>query len=111
MTFPLMFEITLDATRQLSPGPVSCECVTPQGPEEGNDTMEKLLEQYALAAFARHSEWQGELSNAGRISANAHAATMEGIKIGGFRSIIQGDDPETGMAYNFANKVPGSNAA
>lgn len=73
--------------------------------------MDKLLEQYALAAFARHQEWQGELSNAGRIAANAHAATMEGIKIGGFRSIIQGDDPETGMAYNFASGVPGSNSA
>lgn len=73
--------------------------------------MDKLLEQYALAAYARHQVWQGELENAQRVSANAHAATMEGIKVGGFRSIIQGDDPETGMAYNFAHGVPGSNKA
>ena len=72
--------------------------------------MDKLLEQYALAAYARHQVWQGELESAARIAANEHAATMAGIKVGGFRSIIQGDDPETGMAYNFAAGVPGSNA-
>lgn len=68
-----------------------------------------LLSQYALAAYARHAVWQGELEAAARIAGNAHTALMQGISYGGFRSITQGDDPESGMAYNFAHSIPGSN--
>lgn len=72
-------------------------------------TIAGLLNQYSLAAFARHGVWQGELESAARTAGNAHAALMQGISYGGFRSITQGDDPEAGMAYNFGAHVPGSN--
>jgi len=72
-------------------------------------TIAGLLGQYSLAAYARHAVWQGELESAARIAGNAHTALMQGISYGGFRSITSGDDPEQGMAYNFASHVPGSN--
>lgn len=72
-------------------------------------TIAGLLGQYSLAAYARHAVWQGELESAARIAGNAHTALMQGISYGGFRSITQGDDPEAGMAYNFAREIPGSN--
>lgn len=74
-----------------------------------NPASAALLEQYALAAFARAQANQGELEAAARIAGNAHTALMQGISYGGFRSITQGDDPEAGMAYNFATHIPGSN--
>ena len=40
MEFPLTFEISLDSTRQLSPGPVSCPCVPTPGPK-GDTTVDE----------------------------------------------------------------------
>ncbi len=74
-----------------------------------NPATAALLEQYALSAYARAQANQGELESAARIVGNSHAALMQGISYGGFRSITQGDDPEAGMAYNFAREIPGSN--
>ena len=74
-----------------------------------NPATAALLEQYALSAYARAQANQGELEQAGRVVGNAHAALMQGISYRGFRSITQGDDPEAGMAYNFASHIPGSN--
>jgi len=72
-------------------------------------TIAGLLNQYALAAFARHGVWQGELETAGRAGANAHQAAMQAITYAGFDSIVQGNSPGLGMAANLAREVPGSN--
>lgn len=74
-----------------------------------NPATAALLEQYALSAYARGQANQGELEAAQRIAGNAHAGFMLGASYGGYRSITQGDDPEAGMAYNFAHGIPGSN--
>ena len=111
MDFPQVFEISIEATRQLSPGPVGCPCVTSSGPDTEDNAMNPSptvdLNSLLFAQLAQQANvFTSELNLAYRRQGDAiqiRNSVIDSVVTG---EILRGDDPMQIAGLNAGVRTP-----